>query len=104
MSGSGIVTKAQVADLVRRIARTLEAELDCGDCGKHVPTYVDSILAGDEDGAGDRWAQVRQHLEECIVCSQEFRALWAVAKLDLEGTWPTPEAMLEEVVNFELNA
>jgi hypothetical protein len=96
------VTRAQIARLVRRIARTLEAELDCGDCGKHVPTYVDALLAGD-DGI-DRWAAVRQHLEECSVCAQEFAALRDIAKMDLEDSWPSRAILLEMAARRQLNA
>jgi hypothetical protein len=96
------VTKAQIARLVRRIAYTLETELDCGDCGNHVPVYVDAILAG-EDGI-DRWALVRQHLEQCSVCSEEFANLRNAAKMDVEDNWPSPDILLEMIGGHELNA
>jgi hypothetical protein len=102
MEGSDVVTKAQIARLVRRIARTLETELDCGDCGKHVPPFVDAILAGDD--AIDRWGAVRQHLEECSVCAQEFAALREIAKMDLEDNWPIQAIMLEMAARRQLNA
>lgn len=104
MTGSRNVTKAQIALLVRRIARTLETELDCGDCGKHVPTFVDALLIGGDGEQADRWAMIRQHLEECTVCSEEFHALKDVSKLDLEGNWPSQAAMLDKAAQRELNA
>jgi hypothetical protein len=96
------VTKAQIARLARRIGHTLDTELDCGDCGKHVPVYVDSILAGKDEF--ERWALVRQHLEQCSVCSQEFAVLREAAKMDLEDNWPSLASLLEMAARHELNA
>jgi hypothetical protein len=96
------VKKDQIARLVRRIAHTLETELDCGDCAKHVPAIVDAVLAGQD--TLDQWALIRQHFEECEVCSEEFAVLRNVARMELEGTWPTPAALLDSAARGELNA
>lgn len=104
MAGSSTVTKAQIALLVRRIARTLEVELDCGDCGKHVPSYVDALMFEGDERMADRWALVRQHLEECTVCSEEFHALKDIVEMDLEDTWPSQGALLDKAAGNELSA
>jgi hypothetical protein len=96
------VKKGQIARLARRIGLTLDAELDCGDCGKRVPVFVDSILAGKDEF--DRWALVRQHLEQCSVCSQEFALLREAAKMDLEDSWPTLASLIELAARHEMNA
>lgn len=102
MEGSDIVTKAQIARMVSRIARTLEREFDCGEFAAYLPDYVDAILAGQ---AGlERWALMRQHFEQCEVCWEELVALGQVAKLDLEGTWLTAAALLDLAARRELNA
>lgn len=102
MKGSDIVTKVQIGRMVNRIARTLETELDCGEFAQYLPSYVEAILAGQ---AGlDRWALVRQHFEQCEACWEELMALRNVAKMDLEGTWLAPAALLDLAARRELTA
>ncbi len=83
----------RIARLVRRIAQTLEMELDCGECSQLSPQYVDAMLDG-QDGL-DQWALLRAHLEQCPVCGQEFVTLREVAKMDLDGTWPAKTVLLD---------
>jgi hypothetical protein len=95
------VTKAQIAGLVRRIARTMETELDCGDCGKHIAVYVDAILAGEDEL--DPWALIRQHLEQCSPCAEEFAVLRDAAKMDLEDNWPSRDSLLDRAARRDLS-
>lgn len=92
----------KIAKLVRKIARTLEDEMNCGDCGGHVPVYVDAILAGEQEPA--HWLLIRQHLEQCTACSQEFAMLVDAAKMDLEDGWPSYLILLEMTVRRQLEA
>ncbi len=92
----------QIAQFVRRIAQTCDAELNCGECSQLTPEYVDALLAG-QDGM-DRWARVRQHLEQCNVCTQETLTLHSIAKLELDGGWPPVAQLLDWVTQPELRA
>ncbi len=96
-----VVKYYQIAHFVRRIAYTSDAELDCGECARLTPQYVDAVLSG-KDGL-DRWAPVRQHLEQCNVCSQETLTLWKLAQMDLDGAWPSRAQLLDQVAR-DLNA
>jgi hypothetical protein len=96
------VNYTQIATFVRRVAYTCEAELDCGECSQLTPQYVDAVLSGQDHL--DRWAHVRQHLEQCTVCSQETVTLYNIAQMELDGTWPPLAQLLEWVVRRELSA
>jgi hypothetical protein len=100
--GGEAVRKGQIARLARRIGQTQDVELNCGDCGERVPVLVDSILAGKEEF--ERWTLVRQHMDQCTVCAQEFSLLREVARMDLEDSWPSLAAMMEMVARHEMNA
>ncbi len=92
----------QIARFVRRIARTLETEIDCGECSRLSPQYVDALLDG-QDGL-DRWALLRAHLEQCAVCAQELVTLRDVAKMELYGNWPSRTVLLDWACRREQNA
>ncbi len=92
----------QIALLVRRIALTLEAELDCGECARLSPQYVDALMDG-ADGL-DRWAVVKAHLEQCTVCSQEVGTLRELARMELDGSWPARAWLLDQACRGESNA
>jgi hypothetical protein len=85
----------QVARLIRRIAGTLDRELDCGECADLSPQFVDATLAGQD--TVESWALIRQHLEQCPVCAQEFVTLRDCARMDEQGTWPTTSWLLDYV-------
>ncbi len=76
----------QIARLLRRIAHTLETEIDCDECARLSPQYVDAVLDG-QDGV-DRWVLLRAHLEQCSVCAQEVVTLRDVVRLDRDDAWP----------------
>ncbi len=87
---------AQIARLLRRIALTSDTEIDCGECSKLSPQFVEAILNGhDRADGGDRWAAVRVHIEQCPVCSQEVLTLGSILKMDQDGTWPPLTALLD---------
>ncbi len=92
----------QIAQLLRRIAYTCDTEIDCGECARLCPEYVDAFLSG-QDGL-ERWSLVRQHLEQCVGCAQEFVTLRSVAKMELDGTWPPIAQLLDWTARRELNA
>ncbi len=87
-----------VARLVRRIAYTLEIEIDCGECSRLSPHYVDALLDGQNESLArnaDHWALFKAHLEQCPTCSQEFVMLREIAKMDLDGAWPGVATLLD---------
>jgi hypothetical protein len=96
------VNDVQIARLVRRIARTLETEMDCGECSRLSPQYVDALLDG-QDGLA-HWPLLQAHLEQCPVCAQEFVTLREVARMDLDGTWPTTATLLDWACRSESSA
>ncbi len=92
------MAKAHIVRLVRRIALTLETEIDCGECSHLTPGYVEALLTG-QDGI-DRWLTVRSHLEQCSICAEEVEGLCQVTKLELDGTWPPTQSLLDRLAQL----
>ncbi len=92
----------QIAQLVRQIAYTSDTELDCGECSQLTPEYVDALLAG-QDGQA-RWNNVRQHLAQCAVCSQETITLRNLVKMERDGVWPPLGHLLDQAARRDWGA
>ncbi len=88
------MNNVQIARLLRRIAHTLETEIDCGECSQLSPQYVDAIVDG-QDGMDGRWALVRAHVEQCSVCAQEIVTLREVVRMDLNERWPPLATLID---------
>ena len=73
--------------LLRHIRETAAVEISCTDCFDLVPQYVDLEVAGqDADAAVPR---LRQHLDRCAVCREEYETLRDLARLEAEGRLPS---------------
>ena len=65
------LTPEQVGRLLKMIQQTREVELTCPECLDGLDKYAQSILDGMPiNGVLDR---VREHLEACAFCDDEFK-------------------------------
>lgn len=67
------INKEVMYKMVRAIASVREEEIGCGDCFEKVDAFVDLELAGKE--AGEVLPLVKDHLERCQNCREEYEAL-----------------------------
>ena len=73
--------------LFRHIRETADEEISCTECFDLVPQYVDLEIAGHPvDTALPR---LRQHLDRCAVCREEYETLRDFARLEAEGRLPS---------------
>ncbi len=92
--------EVHIVRLIRRVALTVDSEIDCGECTHLSAGYVEAVLAG-KDGDG-RWSQVKIHLTQCPVCSEEVEHLCQLTQVEMEGTWPTLAALLDRLAQSGL--
>ena len=72
-------TSRQIGELLRILSLTKPDELTCDECLMQVAEYAEFYLAG--KSVPESLSEVKQHLELCSECCDEFRALIAA----LEG-------------------
>jgi hypothetical protein len=82
---------------MKRIRDTQPDEIDCSACLDQVSQYVDLELAG-SDAAGNL-PLVKQHLEQCGVCFEEYQALRELARLELDGSLPSQDELSVRLKN-----
>jgi predicted anti-sigma-YlaC factor YlaD len=73
---------------VEQIYKTEEVELDCTECFDSVSSYVEALLAGEPGSENMRL--VKQHLEQCRVCNEEFETLYELARQERESQTQPP--------------
>ena len=80
---------------VKRIKNTQNEEILCSACLDQVSQYVDRELA--EGDAAERMPQVKQHLDQCEVCFEEYRVLRELARLERDGQLPTRDELTHQL-------
>jgi hypothetical protein len=73
------VEPSAVRRLLKSIAETEEHEISCSECFATVSRYVELGSAALADAS---FAPLRQHLEQCGVCREEYEVLRALIQLD----------------------
>ncbi|MGQ0602119.1 MAG: hypothetical protein ACT4QE_10550 [Anaerolineales bacterium] len=71
---------------LRQIYQTEEEEISCSECLDLVSDYVDLEIAG--EAAREKLPLLKQHLDQCGVCLEEYEVLRDLARLEAEGRAP----------------
>lgn len=71
---------------LRNIYETQEEEISCTECFDLVSGFVELEIAGQDALA--RMPQVKQHLNQCQACRDEYEALRDLRQLEEKGDLP----------------
>ena len=88
--------RSNLSKWMKRVQATQADEISCSQCLDQVSQYVDLELSN-ADEAAVRMPQVRQHLEQCKVCSEEYQLLRELASLERQGGLPTHADLIERL-------
>jgi predicted anti-sigma-YlaC factor YlaD len=80
------VSPSRLERLLRLVARTEDEELSCSACFELLPPYVDLDVAGENPDV--QVPRLRQHLDQCGVCREEYETLRELARLEAEADPP----------------
>jgi len=72
---------------LQNISKTQDEEISCSECFDLVSHYVDVELSGDDAAA--RMPQLRQHLDQCSACREEYETLRDLARLENKNELPS---------------
>ena len=82
-------------NFIRQVAATQEEEILCSECLDLVSKYVDLELAGEE--AEQALQPLKQHLEQCRACREEYELLRDLARMEAEGRLPAIEELRDQL-------
>lgn len=72
---------------LQNINRTQAEEISCSECFDGVSQYVEIELEGG-DAAG-KMPRLKQHLDQCSACREEYQTLRDFKRLEKEGNLPS---------------
>ncbi len=72
---------------LQNIYNTRDEEFSCSECFEGVSHFVELELAGMDAVA--EMPQVKQHLDQCPACREEYETLRDLARLENEGGAPS---------------
>lgn len=72
---------------LKNIYNTQDEEISCSECFDRVSHFVEVELSGD-DAAG-RMPQLKQHLDQCPACREEYETLRDLSRLENDGQLPS---------------
>ena len=72
---------------LRKIHETQDVEISCTECFDQVSHFVELEASGENAVAKMPW--LRQHLDQCQACRDEYEMLLALARFENEGGMPT---------------
>ena len=85
------MTRPDFDSLLRHIAATEDEEISCTECFDLVPQYVDLEITGQV--ADKKLPRLRQHLNQCGVCREEYETLRDLVRLEAEGRFPSVDEL-----------
>jgi hypothetical protein len=72
---------------LKNIYNTQDEEISCSECFDAVSGFVEMELAGEDAAA--KIPQVKQHLDQCAACRQEYETLRDLQRLENKGEFPS---------------
>lgn len=80
---------------LRNVFRTDDHEISCSECFDHISHFVEAELSG--KNASAEMPQVRQHLDQCTACREEYEALRDLQRLDNNGALPSSDELKDRI-------
>lgn len=80
------MTKNRFERWLKNIGNTQAEEISCSECFDLVSHFVEVELAGEDAVA--KMPQLKQHLDHCPACREEYETLRDLRRLEKEGKLP----------------
>lgn len=80
---------------LRNIYETQEQEISCTECFALVSSFVELEIAGQDAAA--QMLQVKQHLDQCRACRDEYETLRDLRLLEEKGEMPSVDDLQNSI-------
>lgn len=72
---------------LKNIYNTQDEEISCSECFDRVAHYVDAEVSGAD--AATQMPEVKQHIDQCSACREEYEALRDLRRMEEDGNPPS---------------
>lgn len=80
---------------LQNIYHTQDEEISCSECFDLVSHFVEVELAG--ENASAKLPQLKQHLDQCAACREEYETLRDFQSLDNRGELPSADDLRDKI-------
>jgi hypothetical protein len=80
---------------LQSIYNTQDEEISCSECFDLISQFVELELSGTDPVA--KLPKVKQHLEQCPACRQEYETLRDLQRLENEGNLPSIDDLQDSI-------
>ena len=89
------VKKDRFERWLKKIHQTQDEEISCSECFDLVSHFVEVELSGED--AASKMPQLKQHLDQCPACHEEYETLRDLARLEKDDQLPSLDDLQESV-------
>ena len=89
------MSKNRFERCLQNIYDTQDEEISCSECFDLISHFVEVELAGEDAAA--KMPQLKQHLDQCSACLQEYEVLRDLQALENKGEMPSVDD-LEDLI------
>jgi hypothetical protein len=82
-----LMDRKRFENWLKNIHETREEEISCSECFDLVSRFVELEVAGQEAAA--RMPELKQHLDQCRACHDEYESLRDLRLLEEKGEFPS---------------
>ena len=76
---------------LRNIYETQDVEISCTECFDLISAFVEAEVSGVDVAAN--WSHVKQHLEQCRACRDEYESLLDLRQIEENSELPSLQAL-----------
>ena len=81
---------------LKNIYETQDEEISCTECFDLVSHYVDLEVSG--ENAAAKMPQLKQHLDQCRACRDEYEILRSLTRWENEGGAPSVDDLKDSIL------
>ena len=89
------MNRSRFENWLRNIYETHDEEISCTECFDLVSRFVELEIAGHDMIA--EMPQLRQHLDQCRACRDEYEALRDLRRLEEKGELPSVDNLQDSI-------
>jgi hypothetical protein len=90
-----MVPKNRFERWLQNIHTTQDEEISCSECFDLVSHFVEVELSGEDAAA--KMPQLKQHLNQCSACREEYETLRDLRRLENEGEFPSLDDLQDAI-------
>jgi hypothetical protein len=88
--------KTNLGNFIVRVKDTRDSEISCSECLDLVSQFVNLEISG--NNATELLPGLKQHLDQCLICYEEYQLIHQLAEMEAQEQLPTNEELKNKLL------